>query len=266
VALLVRFRISVAIVALALAATAGVFLFARPEYRSPGGSTKALHFAEAQPPAQGWTWTNGTPGFHFGDHHDAWNISELKPRELAALEVAARREGVDPASLGVLASLRTYPRGSRPEVLAAGADARGRTCVGVQLHRGPASFLCPARLQRTLAVVVADAMPVYRSSRSAHTYSMFVTGVARAEVTRVTVLARGETTTDMRSGKPVVRPAAPQLAYDRATPSWWGVLELSTGQPVPWDATVVFYGTHGRLGSLRIRLAHAGERLFAVPY
>jgi len=257
--LLVQHRLAVAIVGVAVLATTGVFVFARPEYRPPGSQNgKALVFSDAKPPAHGWDWADGTPGFHFGDHNDEWNISQVRPRELASVRAAARRAGVSVSSLGVLQAMRTQMH-VRPSVLVAGADAAGRTCIGAQLHHGAASFVCPPSLDGVVGVVVAEASP---ASGAGH--GMFLTGVARADVTRVTVSTPGSTYTDMRSGKPVIRPFGPQTAYVRAHSSWWGTLLMTTSQPGLWDAQIVFYGVHGSIASVDVRFAHAGARLVYV--
>jgi hypothetical protein len=252
---LAQHRLASAIVAAACAATAGVFLFARPEYHPPYGG-KALIFKEARPPAKGWTWAGGTPGFRFGQHRDEWNISLLRPEELVAARRAAVRAGVSPESLGVLQVSRTEQH-VRPQVLLAGSDGSGRTCLGVQLHRGPVSFLCPPQLDRVVGFVVAEASPRGKG------HALFLTGISRADVTRVTVTAPGSGYVDERGAKPVVRAFGERTVYERTPPSWWGTFIETTTQPRPWHAHVVFYGVHGRLSSLDVRFRRAGE-LFAI--
>jgi hypothetical protein len=180
-------------------------------------------------------------------------MSLLKPAELEDARADAARAGVAPQGLRVLSSMRTAFN-VRPEILLAGSNAAGETCIGVQLHRGPVSFLCPPA---SAGLVVAEAVPQGPGGG----YAMFVSGIARADVTRVTVTAPGSSYVDARSGKPVVRPLGPQPAYSSATPGWWGTFEQSTSQPGPWHARVVFYGAHGRLGTADVRFAHPGERL-----
>jgi hypothetical protein len=240
-------RLAVAVVALAFVATGSVFLFARPEYRDPTPG-KALVFKEAKPPAQGWTWEDGTPGFHFGEHHGEWNVSRLLPRELAP--AAGLR------NVGVLQVSRTQLHG-RPQVLLAAANGSGRTCLGIQLRHGRVSFVCPPALDRIVGVVVAEAQ-----SHNA----MFLMGISRADVTRVTVEAPGETYVDHTGSKPVVRPFGAQTVYTRASANWWGTFFQATAQPGPWHAHVVFYGAHGRLASTYVRFRRPGEQFgLATP-
>ena len=254
---LAQHRLAVAIVAAAVAATAAVFVFARPEYHS-ASSGRALAFPEAKAPEHGWTWSGGTPGFRFGQDRDAWNISLLQPAELASARRSAAAAGVAPATLGVLEALRTEPR-VRPAVLLAGSDAAGRTCIGVQLHSGPASFSCPPELDRDVGFVVAEATPPYGPNRG-----MFLMGVSRADVTRVTIETPGATYVDARGPKPVVRPIGPVAVYERRPLSWWGTFVDTTPQARRWHARLIFYGARGELASADVRFDKAGEKAVVV--
>ena len=254
---LAEHRLAAAIVAAAAAATVAVFTFARPEYHlaSSGG---ALAFPEAKAPAHGWTWSGGTPGFRFGQDRDAWNISLLRPAELASARRDAAAAGLAPATLGVLEVLRTEP-GVRPAVLVAGSDASGRTCIGAQLHSGPASFSCPPELGRDVGLVVAEATPPHGPSRG-----MFLMGVSRADVTRVTIETPGATYVDARGSRPVVRPVGPVAVYERRPLSWWGTFLQTTLQPRRWHARLTFYGARGELASADVRFDKAGEKAVVV--
>ncbi|MDQ2984248.1 MAG: hypothetical protein M3R70_10050 [Actinomycetota bacterium] len=257
--LVVQHRLALAIVVLAFAATAGVFSFARPQYRVAADGGKALVFPEAKAPAHGWTWAAGTPGFRFGQDHDTWNIAHLRPAELVAARRRAVAAGVAPDSLRVLQVSRTRPE-IRPQVLLAGRDDAGRTCIGVQLHQRSASFTCPPRLDRAVGLVIAEAAP-----RHLQQSGMFLIGISRADVTRVTVASPGSTYVDARHAPAVRRPFGPQTVYERAPLSWWGTFVDSTSQPGRWHAHVVFYGAHGQLAALDVRFKHAGERFVLAP-
>jgi hypothetical protein len=252
---LAEHRLASLIVAVALVATVGFFLFALPKpYGYEDGGVPVV-FASAKPADHGWTWSTGTPGFVFGQYDDLWNMSGLHPVELGPVRRDAARAGVVPQTLRILSSIRTSRL--RPQVLVAGSNSAGRTCLGVQFHRGRSRFLCPAQLARTPGVVIVEAVPKQQGSF----YPMFVTGIARADVTRVTVEAPGESYTDNRTTIAVVRPLGPQLVYTRATAGWWGTFEASTSQPGPWHAQVVFFGENGRLGAVDVSLTDPGERL-----
>ena len=249
--MILQHRFALGLVILAVVATAGFFVFARPEYRDPAPGN-ALVFNEAEAPAHGWTWRDGTPGFHFGEHRGEWNISHLLPRELAS------PPGL--RNVGVLQVSRTSPTG-RPHALLAGTNAAGRTCLAVQLHRGPVSALCPPELDRKVGLVVADA-----SSWTEHGHSMFLMGIARADVTRVTIETPGATYVDHTGSKPVVRPFGAQTVYTRGPGSWWGTFAYTTSQPRQWLAHVVFYGARGELASTSVRFRRPGEKfVLAAP-
>jgi hypothetical protein len=228
--------VSLGVVLVAVVATVGVFTFARPQFREPcHGCGQALHFDEAKPPANGWSYADATPGFHFGEHKDRWNVSLLLPREV-------------PAGAGVLASSRIAMH-VRPAVL---YSKRG--CIGVQLAASR-TLLCRPR---AAAVVIAQAVPQTRG------WNMFLTGVVRGDVTRVTVHARGETETVMHGASRTERPLPAQVVYDARTPGWWGTFTDSTYQPVPWDVTVSVYGRHGLIATTRIRFERPGDAFYCA--
>jgi hypothetical protein len=223
------------VVVAALIATIGAFTFAQPRYHPPSGGGKALHFDEAKPPSNGWLYTDATPGFHLGEHKNLWNISLLLPSEV-------------PAGAGILAASRITPH-RRPAVL-----YWRRGCIGVQLAASRTRLCTP----RAAAVVIAQAVPKTRG------WNMFITGVVRSDVTRVTVHARGATETVMHGATRTVRPVPAQVVYDARTPGWWGTFVDSTVQPIPWDATVKVYGRHGLIATTQIRFAEPGDALYCA--
>lgn len=232
-------RLAVALVAVSALATAGVFTFARPEYRSPSHGGETITFKEAVPPTHGWRWDDPTPGFHLGEDGDKWNIYGLEPRDI-------------PRGAGVLAAGRFSVHG-RPEVIYA-----KHGCVGVRPSMGASSLLCPPT---SPVVLVANAAKPFQAAKGP-LYPLFITGVARSDVTRITVHLRAMTFVDDRSGTPAVRDEPPETVYSARQPFWWGSFMVSRSQPVPWDATVKVYGKRGVLASLRIRFTHPGEALY----
>ena len=52
--------------------------------------------------------------------------------------------------------------------------------------------------------------------------------------------------------------------YDVRTPGWWGTVEDSTFQPVPWDATVKVYGRHGLIATTRVRFVSPGDAFYCA--
>ena len=118
-----------AIVGIALAAVATVFVFFRPAYHPKGeGSLIKVDWSLYPPPAGGWTWADGQPGFRFGEHEDQWNFSGVQAAELAPARAAARRWGVAPASVRLLNAVRLGPHDL--SMVVAGTNAADRTCIG----------------------------------------------------------------------------------------------------------------------------------------
>ena len=236
---LLQHRLAVLIVAAALAATAGVFLFARPQYHPPKceGCGKVLHVS-APRPYHGWQWRDATPGFHFGEQHNEWRVdSRVGPNDI-------------PAGAGVLKALTDRPK--RTEVF--WHDGR---CVGVTFENGGRQRLCNLK---TPFVLLAHAEP-----HTQQNWNMFVIGIARADVSKIVEIDRAATMIDMRGGKRVVKPAPPNTLFDAKTPPWWGGWEGGTGQPVAWDATFEAFGRHGRLlATAHVTFTSPGERLYCA--
>src|SRR3954467_7427535 len=91
VPLLSRHPLSISIVLAALAACAGVFLFARPQYHppQPEGSLFKVDMSRYPTASSGWRWSNGQPGFRFHMHEEEWNLSGVQAAELAPARAAA---------------------------------------------------------------------------------------------------------------------------------------------------------------------------------
>lgn len=236
-------RVAVGIVAVAALATAAVFTFARPEYRPPnhGGVSGELKFPEAVGPTDGWRWTDPTPGFHLGEDRDRWNISLLKPREI-------------PSGAGILASAR-FSQSRRPQLI---YSKRG--CIGIQLTTGLRRRLCPPHAE-AVVLLYGGAPSV---TRGGLLYPLFVTGIARSDVARVTVNAPRQTYVDARGATPVVRKMGPQVVYDANAHMWWGTFMLSTSQPGGWDAVVTVRSKDGNVSKLRAHLPRGGDGVYCV--
>ena len=255
---LLRHRLAIAIVAVAILATAGVFLFARPQYRPPGSNVEAVTIPSyVTPAAHGWTWPLGLPGFRIGNDMRSANIApDVNWATLSALRIAAPSARVDPQSLRVLDAER-IAADERPYVLVSGRGVRGRTCIGAQPGPAAVRFLCPEQLAGHVAVVNVGATPPSRGQ-----WSLFISGVVSAAVTRVDVSTAALTQRDMTTPTPVAHPSGPQTIFLRRNQTW-GTFMSFQAQPVPWNARVDFYGAHGKLASLRLRFAYPGSYVFA---
>jgi hypothetical protein len=216
--MLLRHRLSTSIVLAALAATAAVFTFARPQYHDPFPG-RQFDLSYAKLPVSGWKWPNGTPGFRFGQDEPVWNEAKLRPAELAGAQEIAGSSGVDPGSLRILSTLRA--RSGDVFALLAGSGRAGRTCLGGLVPGVATHFTC--RLGRRLAFVIVA--PRGRE--------LYVIGVARSDVTRVTLDVKG-------LGRSV-------LFSHRYSGYWWGAFAAPLEYPRLWSGRLGFYGPHHAL-------------------
>jgi hypothetical protein len=250
-----------ALVAAVLAATAAVFLLARPDYRPPSGGP-ALSGAPYPAAVHGWTWNGGTPGDGVTGAAAAFLNGSIVPAELAPARAAAARAGALPASVRPLRIAR-YGSGTRGfAAILVASDAGGRTCLGFVLPHGPASFLCPPRLGRQRAFVVATAMPQPAAAIGSG-HPLFLLAVVSGDVVRATV-TQHERETDWRSGAPqVISGSRTDVLYERGR-GWWGTFLDTLSGDRPWQATVTLRLRGGRTVRLPIRLGRPGSRLFVA--
>jgi hypothetical protein len=254
---LLRHRLAVAIVAVAILATAGVFLFARPQYRPPDSTVQAVVIPSYVTPAvHGWTWPLGLPGFRIGDDMRSANIvGDVNWATLSVLRMAAPSAHVDPQSLRVLDAEPIAPD-ERPYLLVSGRGVRGRTCIGAQPGPAAPRFFCPEQLAGHVVVVNVGATAPYRGH-----WSLFISGVVSAAVTRVDVSTAALTWRDMTTPTPVAHPSGPQTVFLRRNQTW-GTFTSFQAQPVPWNARIDFYGAHGKLASLPLRFTRPGSYVY----
>jgi len=253
---LLQHRLAVAIVAVAVAATAGVFLFARPQYRPPHSTMTTVAIPSyVTPAARGWTWPLGLPGFRIGDDMRSGNIWGVDWATLSALRIAAPAARVDPQSLRVLDAARIRPD-ERSYVLVSGRGVRGRTCIGVQPGPAAPRFFCPEQLAGHVAVVNVGVPAPFGGH-----WAILIDGVVSAAVTRVDVWTAAMTSIELRGAKRIVHPAGPQIVFRRGYKTWGTFMSLDA-QPVPWNARVDFYGAHGKLASLPLRFTHPGSYVY----
>ena len=244
-----RYPVSTAILVAALAATAAVFAFARPQFERPAqGSELRIDLSKYPAAAKGWTWEDGQPGFRFGDEQETWNLSQVKPAELAPARAAARRWGVAPASVRLLTAIRLGPHDL--SMIVAGTNAADRTCLGFVRPGEAAEFVCGARLARSSAFVLVTTRGPYEfGGRSVH--PTFLTGIARGDVSRVVV----DQPPDWRNAQ----------VFDRAGENYgfWGTFELSLS-----DSRKLALAVHregGQVTEVPVQIAEPGDLVLAVP-
>jgi len=274
---LLRHPVSVGVVAAALALTAAVLAFARPEHRDGNGGTTVSGTAypapDQAPGAAGWRWPHGQPGFTPLTGHERWNIAEVGEHELDAARFDARLSPARPETVRLLAAQRLGPR--TLNLLLSGTDGHGATCVGAALAGQPARYFCPSslghnRLGGQAAFVIVSARPSF-ASRGSRVFPLFLATATRGDVTRVVATAPEPMSVVHRDGSRTTTWTARQELYHREGWGWWGTFEdtLSNGYrasapPTPWRVRLDFFAGRRLLASEQVRLAAPGERLFAV--
>jgi hypothetical protein len=243
-ALLARYPVSASVVCAALAATAAVFLFARPQYHPAGeDSLVELDLSKYPPASQAWHW-DAQPGFRFGEDEDKWNLSHVKPAELAPVRGAARRNAIAPASVRVLDAIRLAP--GDLSLIVAGTNAADETCLGFATPSST-SFSCPPDLADRSAFVLVTTRSSFESGGQT-IHPTFLTGVVSGDVTRVVV------------NQPDDWPNTGIYSHKLGSP--WGTFELSLSNGKGIDVTV--YRESGGPKTVHIDETTPGDRLVAI--
>lgn len=256
--LLSRHPLPVAFVAVAIAATAGLFVFARPQYRPPHQGTN-VKVPDKRPAADaagraGWTWPDGVPGWEPGYTLDGYNLSQVQPVETEPAALAAAHHQLDASQLRVVVAQHIIP-GDGPLAIFAAPYAETTptlTCLAVVL---PASnnvnWRCAgsraagdyARSRVILGVVS------HPWSATGERHRMFaLVGLARGDVRRVVLHLSDEPTV-----------TADDTLYERGTT--WGQFEANVLLQSPSDTPELrIYGDHGLLQTIRLHLAANEQR------
>jgi len=249
----VRHPISLAIVLLAVAATGGVFVFGRPEYRPRSGVSiklPAKQPANDASGAAGWVWPDGTPGWEAGYTLKGFNVSGVQPIEIQAAQLAAARDILDASKVRVLDSLRPGKAGVLA-ILAAPTlyQTPTRTCVAAVLVGDvPVRWQCPGAtpsandLARSWVLVAATVLD--RSARGVAGNPLFLVGVARGDVYRVVLHVPG-------------RPA--ETLYTRGTT--WGQFDAPVTDP-GGTARLEIDGPRGPVETLTLSVPPGQQRIF----
>lgn len=252
--LFARHPISLAIVLVAVAAVAGVFVFARPGYHPHDGD---LISAPAKPPANdasgaaGWVWPDGTPGWEVGYTYKGFNVAGVQAVEIQAAQLAAARDVLDASKVRVLDSVRPGKAGVLAIVAAPTLyQTPVRTCLAaVLVGDAPVRWQCPGSTPSSTdlarsPVFVAAAVVDWRIS-GANRSVLFLVGVARGDVSEVVLHARGF--------------LAPETIYTRGTT--WGQFDMSITDPGR-TARLEIFGRRGHLETLTLNVAPGQQRVF----
>jgi hypothetical protein len=240
--------VPVVVLALAFAALAGVFVFARPQYRDPSPDA-TIKLPDRKPAvdaagAAGWVWPEGVPGWRPEERFQDYNPSGLQSVELATARLAAARAALDADDVRVLASTRPNKQGVLA-ILAAPTLYRSpvETCLAAVLQSGPVVWQCPgaatsgddlASAHVLLAAAGFRAPGELRGRRS-----LYLVGVARGDVSRVVLDGMGE-------------------IYTRG--KTWGEFDAALTVPVDGSRLSV-YGRGGLLETVPLRLAPGQQRV-----
>ncbi len=273
---LLQHRAAAAIVLTACAIVSGVFVFARPEYRQPGGgkTIRGTAYPAATPASglRGWTWPHGQPGFAPTTGHEDWNISLVGSHDLMRVAATAPRFGVRSSSIRLLAAMRLSPHDLN--LLVSGADSAGATCIGGVIRSTRTQFFCPSasgahRLGPQVAFVIVAAKPSFRG-RGERGFPLFLEAATRGDVTRVVLTDPERMSFVHRDGSETVTWTNTQEAYRRNW-GWWGTFGMTLTDsyarrpPVrPWRVRLDFYGERGLIASRQIRIGRPHVTLVAV--
>lgn len=258
--LIVRHPLPAALAAVAIAATAGFFVFARPQYRSPQQGTN-VKIPDKQPAADaagraGWTWPDGVPGWEPGYVIGGYNVSQVQPVETQPAALAAAHHQLDASQLRAVVAQHIAP-GDGPLAIFAAPYAETTptlACLAVALPasnevdwRCPGSHASddPARSRVILGIVSRS----WTSTASDPRRMFALVGLARGDVRRVVLHLPGE-------------PSFPSndTLYNRGTT--WGQFEanvlLRSRSETP---TLRIYGDHGLVQTIRLQLAADEQRV-----
>jgi hypothetical protein len=258
-----RHPASAAICAVAFTITAGVFLFARPQYRPPqqGVSIRIPDKQPAQDAAgrQGWIWPDAVPGWAPGYTLEGYPVAGIQSIEADPARLAAARMGLDADQVRVLVAMHQLPGQGPLAIYAApmafaSVDAKPIVCLGVELpHASATPWLCPGAthpgpdVARSRVLVAVSAF-AWQSASAERQVDLRLVGVARGDVYRVTLHIPGQT-------------KLPLVAlYERG--KTWGQFE--TAVTVPSSAGVPelrVYGRKGLVETVPLDLKPGDERI-----
>jgi hypothetical protein len=246
-----RHVIALGVVLVAMTATGGFFLFARPAYHPPSGGVTirvpAKSPAADAAGAAGWVWRDGVPGWQAGETLHGYQLSGVQPIEIQAAQLAAAHQLLDASQVRVLAAIRgdtqgalmilaaptvgmTTPKTCLAAVLPGNAGINWQ-CPGATPSRGDLSHSYVLIAARSFAWPGTPNHPVY------------LAGVARGDVYRVVLAGRG---------------FAPMQLYARGTS--WG--QFSTVTPTPSSPShLAIYGRGRLLQTIPLDLAPGSERV-----
>jgi hypothetical protein len=260
VGLLVRHPLPAALVAIAIVATAGFFVFARPQYRPPHQGTN-IKVPDKQPATDaagraGWTWPDGVPGWEPGYTLGGVNLSEVQPIETQPAALAAAHYELDASRLRVVTAQHIVP-GEGPLAIFAAPYAETTPTIACLAVLLPASndvnWRCagsraPGDYGRSRVILGVVSRPWSGATNDLHRMFALV-GLARGDVRRVVLHLSGD------SSLP-----PDDTLYERGTT--WGQFDANLLLQSPSDTPELrIYGDHGIVQTIRLHLAADEQRV-----
>jgi hypothetical protein len=243
-----RHLAAVTVVLFAVAATGGVFVFARPGYHSHNGTNLKI---PSKPPAAdaagaaGWVWPDGVPGWEAGQTIGGYPLAGVQPVEIEPAQLAAARQMLDASKVRVISSIRGNRQGALM-ILAAPLyqSSPPTTCLAaVLLGNAPISWQCPGAandIARSYVLIAAMSF-AWPGTPNHPTY---LAGVARGDVYRVVLVARG---------------FPPAELYRRG--STWGQFSAVTPVQTTPSHLAVYGRNHRLLQTISLNLAPGTQRV-----
>ena len=256
-----RHPLPVAVVAVAVVAVAGFFVFARPQYRPPHQGT-AIKIPDKRPAADaagraGWTWSDGVPGWEPGYTIGGYNVSQVQPVETQPAALDAAHSQLDASQLRVVVAQHIVPADGPLAIFAAPiADSTQTTaCFAVVL---PASnvvtWRCPGvprpspDMARSRVLLGVVARPWADQAKTGSRMFALV-GLARGDVRRVVLHLPGDP--NMPANQPL---------YERG--KTWGQFEANLLLRSPSETPELrIYGDRGLVQTIRLHLAADQQRV-----
>jgi len=260
VGLIVRHPLPAGLVAIAVAATAGFFAFARPQYRPPRQGTNSK-VPDKQPAADasgraGWTWPDGVPGWEPGYTLGGVNLSEVQPVETQPAALAAAHHQLDASQLRVVVAQHIVP-GDGPLAIFAAPYAEATptmACLTVVLPAtDDVNWRCAGSqasddFARSRVILGVVSRP-WSGATSDPRRLFALVGLARGDVRRVVLHL---------SGAPSF--SRDDTLYQRGTT--WGQFDanllLRSRSETP---ELRVFGDHGLVQTIRLRLAASEQRV-----
>lgn len=244
---LARHPFSVALCAVAIAATAGFPLVEQRHFGPPQPQGHVIPIPHEPPAADragaaGWVWPDGVPGWAPGQTIQGYPISGIQAVEAQPLQLSAAHDDLFADGVRVLDAMHVAQRSGPLAIFAAPAYESTSTtaCLAAALPSATSfTWRCPDDLAGSRVLVAA----VRRGD------AVWLVGVARGDVDRVVLRVPGQT-------KLATRPI-----YERGTT--WGEFDAAYTAPPPAGPPELEIGSHGRLvETLTLALPSGGERIF----